>query len=312
MTSISSKAKAISDVRGIASPQGSLPPSTRIGTVRLAVSDLGASIRFYRDVIGLDVHGLEDSPPDADQPLARLGVFGGPVLLELQQLPGVKPIASRTRLGLYHTAILLPHRSDLGSFIRHLYELKIPFGSADHGVSEALYLIDPDGLTVEVYADRPRSVWKYQENLLVGAIDPLDIGAIKHIPGSVWNGVPVGTSLGHVHFYVSDLHQGLTFYHHAMGLDIMTSVPGALFVSAGGYHHHVGFNVWAAGSPPASPLDARILSWELVVPDALTLAELSQRLRHVASMNDESNADAPTYTDHDGVQVILRSSSTEQ
>jgi catechol 2,3-dioxygenase len=312
MTSSSSKANAISGVRGIASPQGSLPPSTRIGTVRLAVSDLHASIRFYRDVIGLDVHGLEGESSNENKLLARLGLRGGSVLLELQELPGVNSIAPHTRLGLYHTAILLPNRSDLGSFIRHLYKIKFPFGSADHGVSEALYLVDPDGLTVEVYADRPRSVWKYEANLLVGAIDPLDTDALKHIPGPVWNGVPVGTSLGHVHFYVSDLHQGLTFYHQAMGLDIMTSVPGALFVSAGGYHHHVGFNVWAAGSPPASPLDARILSWELVVPDALTLAELSQRLRHVASMNDESNADAPTYTDHDGVQVILRSSSTEQ
>jgi len=301
------KFKTASDAKANPYPHRSLPSSTRIGTVRLAVSNLESSIRFYSSIIGLHVLFVERESNTKGPSLARLGVRNGTVLLELEELHGVKPIGQRTRLGLYHTAILLPSRSDLGSFIRHLTLLNIPFDSLDHLVSEALYLVDPDGLIVEVCTDRPRSQWKYHNSCIVGAVDPLNIATLARIAGPTWEGVPAETTIGHVHFYVGDLERGRSFYSSAMGMNIMTSIPGALFVSAGGYHHHVGFNTWAGACPPASPEDARILFWELVLPDTDSVAEVGEQLRRVASSFDEREATEPSYVDEDGIRVVLRS-----
>jgi catechol 2,3-dioxygenase len=149
---------------GIHGPQYRLPAAAHVGRVRLAVSDLERSINFYREVIGLAVLDA----PSAETRVARLGAHGGGrVLLELEEIPGVQGIGRRTRLGLYHTAFLLPGREAFSSFVRHLVRRGIYFGSADHLVSEALYLTDPDGLQVEVYADRPRERWSYDGREIV-------------------------------------------------------------------------------------------------------------------------------------------------
>ena len=155
-----------------------------------------------------------------------------------------------------------------GIFAAHLLRLGLRPGMADHAVSEALYLSDPDGLGIEVYADRPRASWTYRGDELVMTTEPLDIaGLMAANQGGEWGGAPEGTSMGHVHLHVGDLARAEAFYHSALGFDKRVwSYPGALFLSAGGYHHHVGTNIWSSG-PSARADEARLLEWELVVPE---------------------------------------------
>jgi len=183
-------------------------------------------------------------------------------------------VPRRGRLGLYHFAILLPDRAQLGRFARHLSEIGERAGMSDHLVSEAIYLTDPDGLGIEVYADRPRSAWRQQDGELMMATDSLDVPDLLRAAGSErWSGMPAGSRMGHVHLFVGDLERAAAFYHAGLGLDkVVWSYPGALFLSAGGYHHHVGTNTWAAGAAPAGPGDARLLEWELVLPSTADAA----------------------------------------
>jgi catechol 2,3-dioxygenase len=183
-------------------------------------------------------------------------------------------VPRRGRLGLFHFAVLLPDRASLGRFVKHLSEIGAYAGMSDHLVSEALYLNDPDGLGIEVYADRGRDKWQYEGRELKMATIPLNVqDLVSAAGGEPWNGMPNGTTIGHVHLHVGDLDEAAAFYHEALGFDKVTwSYPGALFLSAGGYHHHLGTNTWAAGAPPAADDDARLVEWELVLPDAANVA----------------------------------------
>jgi catechol 2,3-dioxygenase len=151
---------------------------------------------------------------------------------------------------------------------------------SDHFVSEAVYLSDPDGLGIEVYADRPRDAWRYDERQLHMTTNPLDVDDLVRSAGDEkWTGMPPGTVLGHVHLYVDDIDKAEAFYHDALGFDkVVWSYPGALFLSAGGYHHHLGTNTWARGAPPATDADARLLEWEIIVP---TPRDADEAARHV-------------------------------
>ncbi|CAA9366625.1 MAG: Glyoxalase family protein [uncultured Gemmatimonadetes bacterium] len=249
---------------GIAPPGYRLPDATRLGRVRLQVADLDRSLGFYQGLVGLRLLRREDG-------MAELGApESDEVLVELRERPGVRPVPYRGLIGLYHFAILLPDRASLGRFLRHLGASGVRAGMSDHLVSEALYLTDPDGLGLEVYADRPRSTWLHHEGQLAMTTAPLDIRDVLAAGGDQpWSGVPAGTVIGHVHLYVDDIEAGAAFYHERIGFDkVVWSYPGALFVSAGGYHHHLGMNSWAAGSPVATDEDARLLEWEIVAPGA--------------------------------------------
>ena len=239
-----------------------LPAATRVGGVTLQVADLERSIAYYQQVLGMRVVSRDDGgatlgPQRADT-----------ILLTLREKPGATPMSRRGRLGLYHFAILLPDRPALGRFIQHLSDLGLSAGMSDHLVSEAVYLTDPDGLGIEVYRDRSRSEWTYDDGQLAMATDPLDAAeVVRSAGGEPWTGMPPGTTIGHVHLFVGDLEQASVFYHEGLGLDRMVwSYPGALFLAAGGYHHHLGVNTWAVGAEPASENDARLLEWEVLVP----------------------------------------------
>jgi catechol 2,3-dioxygenase len=247
---------------GVMPPGYRLPAGLRLGPVRLQVADLDRSLEWYRRVLGVEVLEHRDG-------VARLGARGeSRPLIELYERPGAVPIPRRGRLGLYHYAILLPDRAALGRFVRHLAEIGERAGMSDHLVSEAIYLSDPDGLGIEVYADRPRALWRQDGGQLVMATEPLDVDAVVGAAGSEpWSGLPAGTVMGHVHLFVGDLERAAGFYHAGLGLDkTVWSYPGALFLSAGGYHHHLGTNTWAAGAQPAGPGDARLLEWEILLP----------------------------------------------
>ncbi len=245
---------------GAASADVRLPEDTRVGGVRLQVANLQRSLAYYREVLGLRVIAVS-----AD--VARLGAPGADdTLVTLQAVPGTMPVR-RGAFGLFHFAILLPDRASLGRFVAHLVSLGMSPGMADHTVSEAVYLTDPDGLGIEVYSDRARASWRYVEQQLVMTTDPLDVHDLVAAGGGIrWDGLPAGTTMGHVHLHVGDLGEGAAFYHRTLGLDITVwSYSGALFLSAGGYHHHLGINVWAPGPAPGADR-ARLLEWTLVVP----------------------------------------------
>lgn len=261
------------DRYGVPAPDFRLPAETRVGRVRLQVADLARSLAYYRDVMGFRV--LERSGK-----VAVLGAGDAP-LIQLHASPGATPVPRRGRLGLFHYAILLPDRPSLGAFIRHLTELGERFGASDHLVSEALYLHDPDGLGIEVYADRPRPEWRSRDRQIVMTTEPLDLASVARAAGTrSWRGMPPDTTIGHVHLHVGDLDSASAFYHEALGLDkTVWSYPGALFLSAGGYHHHLGVNTWARGASPAGENDARLLDWELVVPSPADLDAAASSFR---------------------------------
>ena len=241
-----------------------LPDETRLGGVVLQVSDLERSVGYYTRVLGFDVH-------DRTGNVATLGPRGtSDVIIELRERSGVHPVPRRGRLGLYHFAILLPDRASLGRFVAYLGSIGAYAGMSDHFVSEAVYLTDPDGLGIEVYADRPRSSWTHEGRQLVMTTKPLDVPDLLRAAGNdAWSGAPAGTRLGHVHLYVDQLDRAAAFYHDALGFDkVVWNYPGALFLSAGGYHHHLGTNTWAAESPLATDEDARLVEWQIVLPDA--------------------------------------------
>jgi catechol 2,3-dioxygenase len=251
-----------------------LPGETHVGAVHLQIADLDRSIGYYRDVLGLAVQSQGDGA-------ARLGPRESDLaLVHLRERPGARPAPRRGAYGLYHFAILLPDRPSLGRFATHAAGQGVRMGMADHLVSEALYLTDPDGLGIEVYADRPRSTWQLRGSELAMATDPLDIEGVMAAGGEqTWDGMPAGTVMGHVHLHVGDLDQADAFYHGALGFDrIVWSYPGALFLSAGDYHHHLGTNTWSPG-PSAAEGDARLLEWELVVPGAADATAAAASLR---------------------------------
>ena len=198
---------------GIAPPGYRLPDATRLGRVRLQVADLARSLPYYEAVLGLRVVSRSGST-------IALGTADGTTIVELHERPGATPVPHNGRLGLYHFAILLPDRAALGAFVAHLASLGMRAGMSDHLVREAVYLTDPDGLGIEVYADRPRAEWRRDGQQLVMATEPLDVDSVvKSAGGARWEGVPDGTRLGHVHLFVADLGAGEKFYHAGLGFD---------------------------------------------------------------------------------------------
>ena len=278
---MTTQASPTTDTHGIRPKEYRLPESTRLGRVRLQVADLERSIAFYERILGLRV-----ITRDADS--AGLGPHGEDrEIVHLRQLRTARAVPKRGLLGLYHFAILLPDRASLGRFVAHLAEVGAYAGMADHFVSEAVYLTDPDGLGIEVYADRPREAWRYDERQVYMTTNHLDVDSlIEAARGERWTGMPPATVLGHVHLYVGDIEKAEAFYHRALGFDkVVWSYPGALFLSAGGYHHHLGTNTWARGAPAATDEDARLLEWEIIVP---TSKDAEDAARHVVAAGYEA------------------------
>ena len=284
-----------------ASEAGSrLPEEAHAGAVHLQVSDLDRSLDYYQRVLGLQV--LERG---ADR--ASLGVAGAVSLVHVIERKGVSPAPGRGRFGLYHFAVLLPDRVALGRCAAHLFRLGLRAGMADHAVSEALYLHDPDGLGIEIYADRPRSAWAYSNGEVVMTTDPLDIADLVAAgQDGAWSGAPEGTTIGHVHLHVGELSSAELFYRRALGFDItVSSYPGALFFSAGGYHHHLATNVWSPG-PSAKDNEAKLLEWELVVPEPRHADAVAERLRGGGYRVDETPGGVRA-ADEWGIRVHVKS-----
>lgn len=239
-----------------ASPTFASRTPLRIGATALAVRDLERVAGYYRNLLG-----LAEIARTADT--VRLGAGGVP-LLTLEHRPDVPPDDPRSA-GLYHNAFLMPTRRDLARWIAHITRHRVPVsGASDHGVSEAIYLDDPEGNGVEVYADRPASSWRWQDKMVAMVTEPLDVEAIlaeRDAATPPYETAPAGLRVGHIHLHVGDVGQAEAFYSGVLGLDVVRRRGGATFMSTGGYHHHVGANTWR--SPGAGLRDAARagLSW---------------------------------------------------
>lgn len=205
-----------------------------IGAVYLNVHNLETMLAFYQDRIGLQVHHRTQSS-------AHLGV-GSDDLLVLNETPTYR--RNRQVTGLFHLAILVPDRPQLAKSLRHLAQTQTPLqGMSDHIVSEAIYLADPEGNGIEIYRDRPREAW-YQDGQFQLATLPLDVDDLLATSNDAWDGLPVGTIMGHVHLHVANIPQTETFYRELLGMDVMANMRSATFMSYDGYHHHLGANIW--------------------------------------------------------------------
>ncbi len=255
-----------------------IAPATTVGPVSLTVSSLDRALSFYGGVLGLSA---------TRHPGGTAVLSGGastPVV-SLTEVASAQPQPRRTT-GLYHLAMLVPSRPALARALARLVEARYPLhGASDHLVSEALYLADPDGNGIEIYADRPRDRWPRRDQTVQMASDPLDLeGLLAELSGpGAGAGPPMdpATSIGHVHLRVSDLKQSEAFYHGVLGFDVsQRDYPGALFVAAGGYHHHIGMNTWGGAGAPPPPSESVGLRWFAInVPDGPELKAVLARVR---------------------------------
>lgn len=221
-----------------------------VSRVGLKARDAEALAAYYRHIVG-----LEELARDGET--ITLGAKGRPLLV-IESDPAAKPDDPRAA-GLFHTAFLLPERADLGRWINRAVAEKIQIeGASDHIVSEALYLTDPEGNGIEIYTDRPRESWTWNDGQVAMATHRMDIpGVIGSVPAgdAGWQGAPENTVVGHVHLRVGDPRQAQAWWHEQFGFDTVAEYGSqAVFLSSGGYHHHIGANTWqSAGAGPRDP-----------------------------------------------------------
>ncbi len=274
-----------------------LPDATRMGPVELTVTDLGRAVPFYRDVIGLE--------PRPVAPGRVAMTSGGEDVLVLVEEPAARPAGRHA--GLYHVALLFPSRLELARAAMRIAGSETPIqGASDHGTHEAIYLADPDGNGLELAADRPRTAWPAVSDLLSGGPQPLDTGSLLALAAG--EAVPArasGVVTGHLHLHVGDLAASTRFYRDLLGFEVQVAVPSAVFVSAGGYHHHVGFNTWRGPGVGPAPADAvGLRHFTVLLPDGGALADLEERLRAGAA-DVEAAGDGILVRDPSGNAVLV-------
>jgi catechol 2,3-dioxygenase len=270
-----------------------------VGAIGLKVRDLDRLTGFYRDVLGLAVL---DRRTDG----AALGTGGVP-LVHLEHQVDAKPDDTR-EAGLYHTAFLMPTRPELARWILHVARNRVPIsGASDHGVSEAIYLDDPEGNGIEVYHDRPAESWQWTGNELKMVTDPLDIeDIVREVdPAVAFHGAPDGLRIGHVHLRVGDVARAETFYRDALGLDVTRRRHGATFLSSGRYHHHIAGNVWHSQGAGRRDPDRAGLSWvALEAGDAAALETAKAKFRQ-AGVDLKDTADGIETADPWGTRLRI-------
>lgn len=278
----------------------SLPEGTTIGRVDLAVGDRQAVVAFYTDVVGLDLLDATDQRSD-------LGV-DATTLIRLHDAPQLAP-RTPTEAGLFHLAVRTPSRSALGHTYRRLRQSGRLTGASDHLVSEALYANDPEDNGVEVYRDRDRSRWERTDDggirLVTWPLDVDDLVAVAEGDTTASTSLPSGTDIGHVHLEVTDLERAKAFYVETLGFDIRARYPGALFVAAGGYHHHVGLNVWNDRHEPTG--GRGLHRFDIQLPVDADLDAIADRVGSVdlreAGIVDAPSSDRLLIRDPDGIEL---------
>ena len=275
-----------------------LPADTGIARATLRVGDLDRALAFYRDLLGFEVSREEGSTVALRD------------LLVLEERPGIARRPPRpVTTGLYHVALLVPDRRALGRALLGLRQAGYPLrGMSDHAVSESLYLDDPDGNGLEIYADRPRLEWPVRDGVVQLTVDPMDVAGVvaagRERP-EPWRGLPRETVIGHLHFTVSQIEPALAFYHDVIGFDVMMRIPSLVAVSAGGYHHHLNLNSWAGdGAPRDSEAVAGLSGWELRVPDQGARRALRERIQRAGALGTDSGSVIARDPDAVAVRII--------
>lgn len=282
-----------------------IPATTHLGEVSLRISNLDRSIQFYTEVVGLKLLERSDK-------VATLTADGKQSLLRLEQLTDAVTMPVRSTSGLYHFAILLPDRKSLGLALRNLAESGIEIGQGDHLVSEAFYISDPDQNGIEIYADRARDTWKRDaDNNYIMSSDPVDVDSLFALAtNEPWQGLPVGTVIGHVHFHVRSLEESRRFYTGVLGFDIVGNFANmsALFVSAGGYHHHIGLNIWAGTGAPVNPANATGIDYFTIIYDGKE--QLEQAVEQLRQSNTSIEQQGKDWFTVDPQNIRIRLTST--
>lgn len=258
-------------------------PNTFVELVELKVADLQRSLEYYKNTIGFKVLEQQEDK-------IFLTADGKTALLSIEQPTDIMPTQQKTT-GLYHFALLLPTRADLGAILRHFAESNIRIGAGDHLVSEALYLNDPDGNGIEIYSDRPDSEWKWDGEFVEMATLQIDAQSILAEGASTpWNGLPAETVMGHIHLHVAELDKTKEFYQ-ALGFEVLTpNYPGALFMGSGKYHHHIGLNTWAGvGAPPTPENVVGLKAFSVVYPSDDALQAAISNVKEFGSETVEEN-----------------------
>lgn len=279
-----------------------LPDSVAIGAANLRVPDAERALGFYRDLLGLAV---QESREDR----VVLGATEhSPALVVLTIDPDAVAKPPRTT-GLYHMAIRVPTRAALARLLQRIAVARYPMqGAADHLVSEALYMADPDGNGIELYVDRPREQWQIIDEQVAMSTDPLDIDdLLAQATDDPWSGIDPGTDIGHMHLHVSNLGAAEAFWSGVIGFDVMQrGYPGALFVAAGGYHHHLGLNIWAGRGAPPPPSNAiGLMHYSLVLPDDAARQTVLGRAQAAGVAIEDTDA-GPLLRDPDRNAVVLQ------
>ena len=276
-----------------------LPAALRLGPVHITVSNLERSIDWYQQALGLQLHSREGERAElGDGDLASL------VLIEDPQA-----VPAGRHAGLYHYALLYPSREELARAAVRLMEHRTPIqGASDHGTHEAIYLPDPDGNGIELAADRPRDQWPSpEEEFGRGGPLPLDVGdLLRTVDGeALRDRVGPGLRMGHVHLHVGSIDDSLTFYRDVLGFDVWALIPTAAFVSAGGYHHHLGFNVWRGnGVPPAPEHTIGLRHWTIQLDTADEVSDVRRRVE-AAGLAIEAYENGFLVRDPSGNAVVI-------
>ncbi len=262
-----------------AAEAAALPKATRLGPVRLTVTDLARSVAFYESVLGLSVQW--QGRTTTEEPAVALGSAGDEAAIVLVENPSARP-PGRTS-GLYHVAVRYADRADLAHLVRRISDLRTPVqGASDHGTHEAIYLPDPDGNGLELHSDRPREAWSLSmiEEFSRGGPQPLDVEALVAVSAgeSTTRTQASGVDIGHLHLHVGSTRDAFDFYRSVIGFALTADIGSAIFMSAGGYHHHLGANVWQGPGAPPAALDAiGLRRWSVVVPSGEDLAAAIER-----------------------------------
>jgi catechol 2,3-dioxygenase len=271
-----------------------LADTTRLGATHLTVTDLARSVAFYEEVVGLRARDVRDGT-------AELGD-----VLVLHEERGARRAARHA--GLYHVALLFPSRAELARAAVRIAVTQTPIqGASDHGTHEAIYLPDPDGNGLELAWDRDRSVWPSYEEQLAGGVQPLDVEGLLGVVAGEEPSTRAGDGVvtGHVHLHVGDVDAARRFYRDGLGFDVMADLGTAVFVSAGGYHHHVAFNLWRGqGVPPQPDGVVGLGHWTLVLPDEPHLTAVAQRLQAIGAPVAE-HPDGLLARDPSGIAVVI-------
>ncbi len=250
-------------------------PNIFVNQIRLKVADIERSIEFYTKIMGFNILNREGK--EVILTADRIN----PIITIVEPENVVPKLPRRT--GLYHFALLLPSRFHLGLFLKHIREEGYPIiGGSNHGVSEAIYLEDPDENGIEVYRDIDSREWKRNGNQINMVTDPLDYnGIVAETGGEKWDGIPKETIIGHIHLHVGDLDEAKRFYCDGLGFDlVMKMANSALFISSVGYHHHIGLNIWnGRNAEPLPDNSVGMKYFTIIFPDVDTRKNTINNLR---------------------------------